>query len=258
MSAAKALIQGFVSRLLPGAFIDDRDDAKPVRMKRYGEVSVSEFDTNLYGYCEEGSMTVSTTPTPGTGFTWPQALVFNDTVSGSIYIQNNESVANPNAKSLYMGWIKMIPTATPTGVAVFNYAVSLDTVARTYTTDNTTAITSVSPNGLTISSITPTIKFQNSNAISTMSASSANRRIVGRGTLGGLGVIGDEMIISFGRGNIAGHPGLTAAESAGLSKRVSNCSPVVIAPGQNLTIYLWGTTMTQNITPEIELVMWAR
>jgi len=258
MSAAKALIQGFVSRLLPGAFIDDRDDAKPVRMKRYGEINISEADGSLYGYSDEGSVLVATNATIGTGLTGVTAqIVFNDT-GPALYIYNSENAANPNAKSLYLGYLKMIATAAATTSTSQHYAGVLDTVYRTITTDNYATIVPVNPNGATAVGATPIVKFQNNATVSLIAASSVAKRIVCRGTLGGLNIVGDEMIISFGRGDISPHPGLTAVQAAGVSKRVSNAPPVIIGPGQTFTLHLWGLAQAAAYSPEIELVMWAR
>lgn len=258
MSAAKALIQGFVGRLLPQMFIDDRDDAKPVRLKRYGEVNVSEFDASLYGYCEEGSFIVATSPTPGTGLTWGFAAAWQTYLDTAplIYIQNDEPAGG---KSLYMGWIKLITTQATTATTSVQFAGVLDTVTRAIGTNNTLALTPVNPNSGTGLVVSPTIRVQNSATASAITARSLAARTVCRGVLGGFPVIGDEMIMLFGRGNQYGHPGLTAAEAAAIRKSVSNCPPVVIAPGQSFCVNVFFPAITTTaINPEVEIAMWAR
>jgi len=254
MSAAKALIQGFVSRILPSPFIDDRDDAKPVRLKRYGEVSISEADCNLYGYCEEGSLMVATNPTIGTGLTGVTAqIVFNDT-GPALYVYNNDPV-----KSLCIGYLKMIATAAATSTTSQHYAAIVDPARGTLiTTDNFTTITPVCPNGGASIPFTPVVKFQNSATVSVIAASSASKRVIARGVLGGLNIVGDELIIVFGRGDMATHPGLTAAQAAAPSKRVANAPPAIVAPGATFMVHLWGLAQAAAYSPEIELVMWAR
>jgi hypothetical protein len=258
MTAAKALIQGFTHRLLPQAFIDDRDDAKPVRLKRYGEVNVSEFDNNLYGYAEEGSFFVATNPTVGTGLTWGFAAAWQSALDTSplVFISNDEIAGG---KSLYLAWIKLITTAATTTTTTVQFAGVVDTIPRAITTDNMLAIVPVNPNSAASATASCTVKVQNSATASAIAAKSGASRRVCRGVLGGFPVIGDEMVISFGRGNQHGHPGLTAAEAAAPRKSVSSCPPVVLAPGQNFTLNVWFPAITLSaINPEVEIAFWAR
>ncbi len=252
--AAKVIISGFVQRLLASIFPDDRDNAKTVRLKRYGEVNISEADGNLYGYCEEGSLMVATNATISTGLTGVTAqTAFNDT-GPALYIYNNDP-----AKSLYMGYLKMIATAAATTSTSQHYACIVDPSRGTLiTTDNFATLTPVNPNGACAVPCTPVIKFQNNATVSAIAASSASKRIVGRGTLGGLNVAGDELIILFGRGDMSTHSGLTAVQATALSKRVGNCGPMIIGPGQTGTVHLWGVSQAAAYSPEVELVMWAR
>ncbi len=250
---AKAQIQGFVSRLLSSPFADDRDIAKTVRLKRYGEMNISEADGSLYGYADEGSLMVCTNATIGTGLTGVTAQTsFNDT-GPALYIYNPDPV-----KSLYIGYLKMIATAAATSSTVQNYAAVLDPILRLVTTDNFATLTPVNPNGGATVSANPVVKFQNNSTVSAITASSSAKRIVARGVLGGLNIIGDEFIINFGRGDHTTHPGLTAAQVAAPSKRVANAPPVVVAPGSTFTVHLWGANQGAAYTPEVELVMWAR
>jgi hypothetical protein len=251
---AKAIFQGIVARVLPSAFVDDRDSAKTVRLKRYGEVNISEADGSLYGYCDEGSLMVATNATISTGLTGVTAqTAFNDT-GPALYIYNNHSTL-----SLYMGYLKMVTTAAATSTTIQSFACILDPArSTTITTNNFATLTPVNPNGSLAVSFAPVILFQNNATVSQIAASSSSKRIVARGNLGGLNVAGDEFIINFGRGDHTTHAGLTAAQSAALSKRVANAPPVVIGPGHTFTVHCWGTSQAAAYSPEVELVMWAR
>lgn len=256
MSAAKALFQGFVSRLLPSAFTDDRDDAKPVRLGRYGELKLSEADCNLYGYCEEGSLMVATSPTVGTGLVGVTAQTTYNATGPSVYVYNNEPAGG---KSLYIGSLKQIASAAATSSTVHYYAAVLDPTYRAITTDNfAAAIVPINPNGNLPVIATPVIKFQSSATVSAIAAASGSARVVARGQLGALNIIGDEFIINFGRGDHIGHPGLTAAQASQNSKRVSNAPPVIVPPGGTFTIHQWALAQAASASPEYELTMWAR
>ncbi len=250
---AKAQIQGFVSRLLSSGFADDRDVAKTVRLKRYGEVNISEADGSLYGYADEGSLMVATNATISTGLTGVTAqIAFNDT-GPALYLYNPDPV-----KSIYIGYLKMLATAAATSTTSQHYAAIIDPVLRTISVDNFATITPVNPNGSAPIPVNPVLKFQNNSTVSTVLASSPAKRIVARGALGGLNIIGTEMIINFGRGDHTTHAGLTAAESAAPSKRVANAPPCIVGPGCTFTLHLWGLAQGAAYSPEIELVMWAR
>ncbi len=251
---AKAQIQGFVSRVLTSAFADDRDVAKTVRLKRYGEVNISEADGSLYGYADEGSLMVFTNAVISTGLTGVTAqIVFNDT-GPALYVYNNDPV-----KSLYLGYIKMIATAAATSTTSQHFAAVLDPARGTLiTTDNFANLTGVNPNGALPLACAPVVKFQNNATVSAIAASSASKRIVARGMLGGLNFVGDEFIVNFGRGDHTTHAGLTAAQAAAPSKRVANAPPVIVAPGATFTLHTWGLAQAAAWSPEVELVMWAR
>ncbi len=104
-----------------------------------------------------------------------------------------------------------------------------------------------------------TIKVQNSATASVIAGKSPQARRVCRGVLGGFPVVGDEMTMLFGRGNQHGHAGLTAAEAAAIRKSVSNCPPVIIAPGQSFTLSVFFPAITTSaINPEVEIALWAR
>lgn len=256
--AAKALIQGFVARLLPQAFTDDRDDAKPVRLKRYGEVSVSEFDRSLYGYAEEGAFMVASTTTPGTGFTWANSgngvQSFLDTAP-QLYIFNQEPAGG---KSIYLSHVKLIVTTSVTAATGGKFAFFMDSAARAFSTNNMTQLNVHSPNGNTAIPIAVTCTVQNS-ATPSVAAAIVNSRRIAQGWLcGTIPLIGDEYVMAFGRGDIAGHPGLTAVETV-CRKLVTNHPPCIIPPQSSLMGHFWFPALTTaSIVPEVEIAMWAR
>jgi len=259
MLAPSALVKGIVSRLLPTAWVDDRDADKPMRLARYGEqVAQVLHGPTRYALVEEGSYILATNPTISTGLTWVAAqTAFSDTAP-NFYIFNPESTSNPAAKSIYMDYLKLITTTAATAATAFHYAWILDAVSRAITTDNTLTITPVNPNGGASVVITPVIKVQNSATVSVITASSSAKRLVGRGTLGGLNVAGDELEIVFGSTDVGANAGLTAAQAAAVGHRVSNSPGIIIPPGWSLTGHIWMPSSTASPAPEFELGMFAR
>lgn len=259
MLAPSALMKGIVARLLPTAFPDDRDSDKPVRLARYGEqISQIIYGPTRHGLVEEGSYLLATNPTISTGLVWVAAqTAFSDTAP-NFYLFNTESASNPNAKSLYLDYLKLIATAAATGATAFHYAWILDAVNRSFTTDNTLVITPVNPNGGASNILAPVIKAQNSATVSALAASSTAKRLVGRGTLGGLNVVGDELTIVFGSTDVGANAGLTAAQAAAVGHRVSHSPAIIVPPGWSLTGHIWIVGSSASPAPEFELGLWAR
>lgn len=259
MLAPSALVKGIVAKLLPSPFGDDRDLDKPMRVTRYGE-QVLQLNTppTRHGLSEEGSYLIATNPTIDTGQAWVAAqTAFSDTAP-NFYIYNPENAASSNAKSIYLDYLKLIATAVATSAVSVRYAFVLDTIARALTTDNTQTITPVNPNGNVSNLMTPVIKVQNNATASVIAASSSAKRIVGQGVLGGLPAIGDTYKILFGHPDTGMHSGLTAAQATAPRYSVDSTAPIIIGPGQSLTMHLWMPSSAATFTPVWEMGMWVR
>jgi hypothetical protein len=221
-----------------------------MRLTGSGELVVR--DSGLSGLCEEGSLLLCTNPAVSTGMIWVAAqTAYADTV-GNFYIGNTEPVGG---QSIAPKYLKLIATAAATAGTVWHYAAILDSVARYPTTANIAAITPVNPNGGAINASAPTVLVQNSATPSVYPASSAGKRIVARGVLGGLNIVGDSFTIAFGE-LLGASPALTAAEEGTQSgARVASSPPVLIPPGGSLLISLWSPSSSASFAPEFELLM---
>jgi len=264
MGSPKAILQGIVQRLLPSPFTDDRESDKPIRFGRYGEPIIAFAAPTRHQMSEEGTYVVVTNPTIGTGMLWVAAqTAFSDTAPNFI-IQNLENAANPSAKLLYLDYLKLITTAAATTATAFHYAVKIDNALRTPTTDHTTnntgALIPVNAN-MNVSGLPGNLAVmaQNSATVSVIPAASSAARIVGRGCVGGLNVVGDEVLIVFGATDAGAQSATTAAEGTGQpGRRVSSSPPVIIGPQQSAVIYCWLPGSAASPAPEFELGLWMR
>lgn len=247
-----------VSRIVPTPASPD-GTLLPPRSNKYGEVYGNTLISTRHALSDEGTYLLATNPTVSTGFTWVLAqTAFSDTTP-NFYIYNGETPSNANSKSIYIDYLKLITTTAATASTAIHFAFILDTVARNLSTDNTQTITPVSPNGNTSIILLPTVKVQNSATASVIVASSPNKRIVSRGVLGGLNVVGDELQINFGSLDAGAQSATTAAEGAGQpGRRVTCSSPIIIGAGQSLTGHFWLPASTASINPEMELGMFIR
>jgi hypothetical protein len=188
----------------------------------------------IYGATEEGDYLLGGTPTPGTGVSYNIQTSFSDTVP-FLYIYN----PGTNGTSLYLDMIRFIVTVAPASTTSAQYALVLDTVARALGTNNTTAATLNNPNGNTPLSSAATLNYQSSATASAIAASSSAKKVVGRGNIGGLTIVGDEMTLAFGQ-TYTGTPGGTAVEGAGQpGAHIFSTPPVIVPPLASLTMHLW-------------------
>lgn len=247
-----------VDRILPEAEPDSTQTT--IRMSRYGEPMVQPVNPGTsHNLADEGTYFVATNPTPGTALAGTVSAAFSDTVP-FIYLANQENALNLRAKNLYPEQLKLIVTVPAATGTAAHFAIVVDSVARTFSTDNAPAIVPVSPNLVVTVPGAPLIKMQNSATASAITASSQNKRIVARGSWpSGLTVIGDELIIVFGRTDVGGTAGLTAAQAVMPARKVTNAPPVIIPPGCNATIHVWFPgNATTGLSYEAELTGWLR
>ncbi len=270
MSATVVSLWSAVRRLLPpNKFFDQDPIEHPVRIESYGTAWLTGLGPSEHNYVEEGSYLVSTGVggglAVGTGLTWPYNNSAFADINPNFLIQNTDQT-----KWLFLHYLKMTATAVSGSAGNFatsiQYAVEIDSVLRTPTTDNTLLCTPVIPNMVVGSSTTvPTmvVKAQNATADSVIPALSARGRVVARGALGGLNVIGDELLLKFGSTKGGAYAATTTTENAGQpGRRVSSAPAVVLGPGHSAAIYIWspGTAaaVSGGINPEFELTAWMR
>lgn len=224
-----------------------------LRINRNRELAMRESPGSYYGMCEEGSLLVATNPTVGTGLAWVAAQVAYSATAPNFLITNTQPAGG---KNIQLRCLKLIATAAGTAATVWHYAALLDVANRALTTDNTAVITPVSPNGgIALGSGLPRINAQSSTNASVLAAASAAGRIVARGALGGLNVVGDVFSILFGQNTGLTGP-LTAAEGATQSGSRTACSPpVIIAPGGCLSLHFWSPSSSASFVPEFEMLL---
>lgn len=211
---------------------------------------------NRNQFAAENSYLITTNPTISTGLTWVAAQTSFVDTGPNFWIHNNEN--SSTGRTLYLDYIKLTSTTVATTATSVQYAVIVDPVPRTITTNNFLAVVAKSPNSQASAVSTPTINVQNSATASVLSASSASKAIVARGTVGGINIAGHVYTVLFGDFNsAAGYVGSTdTAAAPGHSS--DNSGPVAIGPGQDCSIYFWAPGSAASINPEFELGMVAR
>ena len=251
--ATQVEIQGQAARALPTAIAADGTVDQPVRLNEYRElVMANQTPPTNHQLANEGSYYIVTTPTPGTGLASDIKTSYSATVPFA-YIFNSGLSGGRSDLRVFLDYIKLIVTVAPASTTQSHWALVLDTAARAITTDNTTAMTPKSPNGIiTATGAVSVFKSQSSGTASAI-AGATNGRVVGRGTWGGLPIIGDELVIACGK-HVDGYAGTSVT-----ARKVSNAPPVIIGPGQSLTLFTWWVSnASTGLSYELEAGYWER
>jgi hypothetical protein len=254
------------ARALPSATPDQKSPVTNVRGGRYGEQYGLSLVPTKHLLADEGSYFMTTSANnpgggPGTAFSIALGAGFNgysDTVP-MFYLQNNDSKSNPVGKRVYFDYVKIICTTVLTSSTGVRYAIKVDPVARSVSTNYGTFLTPISPNSDVSPQSVCTFWAQNSTTLSALSGSSTSARVVANGSMGNLTVVGDEYAIISGTTDPGVYPGTTAVQATCPGRRASVCPPIVLGPNAGLSVYVWfpGYSTTAG-SIEFEFGWWER
>ena len=198
------------------------------------------------------------TPRPGPALAYNIQAAFSDTVP-LLYVQNNDSKANPFGKRMYLDYIKLICTTAPASGTGARFAIKTDPALRTISTNNTTAITPTSPNSDVATQSVCSINVQNSadglGAVGLLRVGPSRReRQRGRHPGGGRRTRAG---LRSGRSRRLPRPDGGASSVPG--RKVSCLPPIILGPNSALTLYAWfpGNAAT-GLSYEFEMGWWER
>jgi hypothetical protein len=209
-----------------------------VRASGYGDVAVNPYLNKKHALAAEGTY-FSTVPTPGTVTTLPIVTSYANT-AGCFFFQNLNPTGGPVA---YLDYMKLVCTTVPGSTTQVRYAIIRDLATNlSITTNRTTAATPANVNGASSVKSNCNVLYQNSGTTASVNAApSGVSAIIATGGLGGLPIIGDELVIDFG-----GDPAIAYGASSTASRKVSAAPEIAVAPGQQIMIVPWfvgnGTT----------------
>lgn len=199
-----------------------------------------------------GNYFVSTNPTPGSALAYNVQSGYSATVPFA-YLYNS---ASSGGKSVYLDYIKIICTTAPASGTQTYYALLADTIARTINTNNMTAITPVCPNVGSTNTPVLQVSTQTNGTASALAAASSNARLIGRGSISGVPIVGDEVIIDFGADSIEPDCGLTATATVP-GRSIAMSPQAILAPGNSLMVALWfPSNASTGLSYEFEMGHW--
>lgn len=210
------------------------------------------FNSN-YALADEGSFFIATNPTVGTGIVTTTSVV-DDAATASathgqnvpvMYIENLASPSDPNAKSIYLHYLSMLVTAAPTSATTWQMSIRADRVPR-YTSGGT-VIVPVNVN--TNSSLASGAKIVFGAVVTTNLPTSGARLLSNRQIQSTIPVVKDSWILTFGDVTMPTNV-LTASAAKNINVPLG---PVIIAPGWNVAIAMWGASNAGAPAWEFEL-----
>jgi hypothetical protein len=238
--------KGRASRIIPQAVPET--NSTDVRVDKYGDVYTLTVGKK-HTLADEGSYYVITsaaaTSYPGAGTITSFAQTAGD-VGVTMLLKNTEPAGG---KRVFFDYVKLLTSVVPTAVTSLQYALVLDDNPLRYTSGGT-ALTPVSPNAdNNLPSITQAYFGRLTTAVP------AHGRTVGRGTLRGVvPTVFDVLTILSGGSESGG----SMASAAASGRQTDVTAPIIIGPGQNLCLTLWGASYTTAAEWEFEIGFWER
>lgn len=224
-----------------------------VQFRNQRAQKVGNLWNSNYGLAEEGSFFVATNPTTGTGIATTTSVV-DDTATASathaqnvpvLYLQNSAPATDPDSPCIYLHHLRMIVTAAPTSASVWNMSVRADNVPR-YTSGGS-RILPVNVN--TCRGNDTNALFYFGAVVTTNLPSSSARLLCNTQIQSTIPVVKDVWHITFGD-SVMSSSILTASAAKNINVP---CGPIVIAPGWNIAIGMWGASNAGAPAWEFEL-----
>jgi hypothetical protein len=202
---------------------------------------------------DEGSFFVALNPTSGTGIATTTSVV-DDAATASathaqnvpvMYIQNGYNAGDPNGKSIYLKYLRMIVTAAPTSATDWYMSIRSDTTPR-YTSGGSLIVPANINTGSAVASAA-IIRF---GAVVTTPLPSAASRLLARAEVqSSIPVVKDQWMFTFGDQTMP-----TNILTATGAKNINVPSgPIIVGPGCNIAIGMWGTANAGAPAWEFEL-----
>ena len=208
----------------------------------------------LQAAADEGNFYVATNATTGTAIATTTSVVDDAATASSTHAQaspvmvvvNGWSATDPNAKNIYLQYLRMKIVQVPTSATQWNMSIRADNNAGAITSAGT-AITPVNVNTGSGNLSRATVQF---GAITTALPNTSGRLLANAVIDPTIPVTLDQWYITFGS------LGMSMDQLSGgtNAKNITLClAPIIIAPGWNIRIGMWGASNAAAPSWEFEL-----
>ena len=232
--ALSFLQQLISSRRLPATTLDGVSAAIPPRASRYNETYGLNPIPTKHLLADEGAYFVAGNVTAGTGIALGVLAAISYTAGAVYCVQNTSTPGDPNAKRLYLDYIKQIVTVVPASSTGVRLVGQLDILASRLPSANNVTFTNYNTNSDDSTKSAAVVQGFSTAPMTTTAATGTSMRQVANLSNGNLPVLNDELVFKFGSVDFAGFGTGTTAAS-----KVVHGAPIVIGPGQFALFYEW-------------------
>ena len=204
-----------------------------VQFQRYPAQTVQNLWNRDQALLPYSNYFVATNPTPGTPIATTTSITSEDQTKPVLLLMNNWGVTDPNAKSIYPLYLKMLVSQVPTSATDWQMSVRLDNLATKYTSGGS-AITPKNSNGGSSISTGALLYF---GAVVAVTGSAAVRLVNRAQVNSAVPVTKDQWLITWG---IASPSSDVISGGAGAKNINVPLGAVALQPGWQMAIQMWG------------------
>lgn len=204
--------------------------------------------TTDHALADEGALFVATNPTPGTPIATTTSITSETQASPVMVIQNGWAPSDPNAKNIYLQYLRMLVSQVPTSATSWQMTIRSDSNPAAYTSGGS----QITPQNVNVGSgITSKANIYFGNITAVTTAGQAAARLISRVQVNPVvPVTTDQWNFIFGTMGI----GSDQISGGAAAKNVVFALPsIIIPPGYNVRIYQWGASNAAAPSWEFEL-----
>lgn len=251
MLSPQALLKGIIARALPSPSPDGAESERIIRLGRYGAQFTIVEAFKSHTLADEGSYFTANNGSTGVA-TAAAPTAYSDTAP-LFNIYNKANPADPNAKRIYLDYLRLLCTAGGTAGVSMQLQAKLDN--RNNYSSAGTLLTPVSPNGDLSPASIADIRFLPTNVAVSVNSRTVIGHVALCPSLSAVFPTNTSLGVSFGAVD-----GWCEAVSLSTTSILSmiGVPPIVIGPGQGLTIAFQITSQSAASSWAPEISWWEK
>lgn len=219
-----------------------------------GSVKMVNLWNSDHAAADEGSFFVATNPTVGTGIATTTSVVDDAATASATHAQyapvmlitNNWPTTDTNNTRIYLKYLRMLCTAAPTSATLWNFSFRGDSRASRYISGGSL----IAPVNINMDSGTASRAQIYFGAVLTNLPTAANGRLLSCGAVqGSIPVVKDQWMFTFGDQSMP----TNVLHATGNKALTIPCGPMILGPGQSISLGMWGTSCAGAPAWEFEL-----
>ncbi len=219
-----------------------------------GATKVVNLWNSDHALADEGTYFVATNPTIGTGIATTTSVVDDAATASATHAQNvpvmlitnNWPSSDTGNHRIYLKYLRMLMTSGPTSATHWNFAIRGDQNASRYTSGGSLIV----PVNVNMdSSVASSAQIYFGAVVTALPTAAKGRLLAGGQVQSSVPLAKDQWMFTFGD---VSAPTNVLLASANKNLTIP-CPPIVIGPGQSITLEMWGTSCAAAPAWEFEL-----